>query len=221
MLADDGDRFSFTPRIWLTNMNVNFFEETPSATGTDSKSEFHIPLQGATITYAPKKLPGWDFLVTGLSGSGTANFTDALNEGNTDLKRLDIEILARRDIQGTTSKAVGGVRFINYTIEDRYGTPGQTFTDTGEVGRLTDIKLLFGEFGVSGFNNITSEGKHRVFWNAIGGLGYADADEPNNLESAGTSRKESFIWTWDINIGYVYTINIIYIDIRYSLCWLC
>ena len=203
--ADSG-RFSVTPRIWMTNMKTNFFQEELSTTGAESSTEWHVPLQGATITYAPNKSPDWDFLATALYGTSTANFVDGIKFGNTELSRLDMEFLARKDIKGSTMKAIAGVRYIRYDADDTY-TDGSTHSSTGSALKESSVHLYIGEFGVSGFNNITANGKHRMFWNALGGLGYADADNNNRLESAGKNGKESIIWTWDINIGYVYTIN--------------
>ena len=203
--ADSG-RFSVTPRIWMTNMKTNFFIEGLSATGAESSSEWHVPLQGATITYAPNKSPDWDFSATSLYGTGTANFVDANAFGNIDISRLDVEFLARKDIKDTTMKAIAGVRYINYDMDDVY-TDGSTHSSTGSASNQTSAYLYIGEFGVSGFNNITANGKHRMFWNALGGLGYADVDNHKRLESAGKNGKESIIWSFDINIGYVYTIN--------------
>jgi len=203
--ADSG-RFSVTPRIWMTNMNINFFQDSLSATGKELSSEWHIPLQWATITNAPNKSPDWDFSATTLYGTGTANFVDANAFGNIEISRLDMEFLARKDIKDSTMKAIAGVRFINYEVDDVY-TDGSTHSSTGSASNQTSAYLYIGEFGVSGFNNITANGKHRMFWNALGGIAYADVDKPNRLESAGKNGKESIIWTWDINIGYVYTIN--------------
>ena len=86
-------------------------------------------------------------------------------------------------------------------------TFGGTFTSTGSRLKESYVSMYFGELGLSGFNNITPNGKHRMFWNTIGGLGYADNDRPNKLEGQGTRGKESLLWTGDINIGYAYTIN--------------
>jgi hypothetical protein len=206
-LAADGDRISITPRVWFTNLPTNFYEETPNASGAGSQSVIQVPLQGATITYAPKESPGIDFLITGLYGTGTANFVDGNTFGNTDLSRLDIEFLIRKDIKNTTIKAMAGVRYINYVLDDKLTSAADVHSSTGTRSSISDIELFLGEFGLSGFNNITPNGKHRMFWNAMGGLGYGDFDRPNRLEVEKRDARESIIWSFDINIGYAYTIN--------------
>ena len=201
------DRFSITPRVWFTNVNTNLYDSNQSVTsGHSLESTAQVPLQGATITYAPKKFPGIDFLVTGLYGTTTTNYNDASEWGNTDWPRLDVEFLVRKDIPDTTLKLLAGFRHIKYTTDQRE-TSGGVFTSTGTRLKEFYLSMYFGEFGLSGFNNITSDGKHRMFWNTVGGLGYAKSDRPNRLASQGTSGKESLLWTGDINIGYAYTIN--------------
>ena len=145
--ADSG-RFSVTPRIWMTNMSTNFFKEELSTTGAESSTEWHVPLQGATITYAPNKSPDWDFLATALYGTSTANFVDGIKFGNTELSRLDMEFLARKDIKGSTMKAIAGVRYINYDIGDTY-TDGSTHSSTGSASKQSSVYLYIGEFGLS------------------------------------------------------------------------
>ena len=200
------DRFSITPRVWFTNVNPNMYDSGVSASGHSSESTAQVPLQGATITYAPKKFPDIDFLVTGLYGTTTTNFVDANEFGNIDWTRFDLEFLVRKDIPDTTVKLLAGFRHIKYTTDQRL-TSGGVYAATGS--RLKDfyLSMYFGELGLSGFNNITPNGKHRMFWNMIGGLGYAKSDRPNRKADQGVPGKESFLWTGDINIGYAYTIN--------------
>jgi hypothetical protein len=204
--AAEEDRFSITPRVWFTNMDTNSFDNGKSSTGHSSQSLFRIPLQGATITYAPKKTPGIDFLVTTLYGTGKTNFVDALEFGNSDLTRLDAEFLVRKDLKDTTMKAIAGFRHIKYTVQQRL-TSGGTFSSTGTRNKESYVSMYLGELGLSGFNNITSNGRHRMFWSSVGGLGYSDFNKPNRLDGQGSRGKQSMLWTLDINAGYSYTIS--------------
>jgi len=200
------DRFSITPRVWFTNVNTNLYDNGLGASGHSLESTAQVPLQGATITYAPKKFPGIDFLATGLYGTATTNFVDANEFGNTDWSRLDVELLVRKDIPDTTVKLLAGFRHIKYTNDQRL-TSGGIYSTTGSRLKEFYLSMYFGELGLSGFNNITPNGKHRMFWNTIGGLGYSKSDRPNRKADGGTRGKEAFLWTGDINVGYAYTIN--------------
>ena len=204
--AAEGDRFSITPRVWFTNVNTNMYDNGLSASGHSLESTAQVPLQGATITYAPKKFPGIDFLVTGLYGTTTTNFVDANAFGNTDWSRLDLEFLVRKDIPNSTIKVLAGFRHIKYTTDQRL-TSGGIYSATGSRLKEFYLSMYFGELGLSGYNNITPNGKHRMFWNTIGGLGYAKSARPNREVNDGWKEKVSFLWTTDINIGYSYTIN--------------
>ena len=97
--------------------------------------------------------------------------------------------------------------YIKYTKDERL-TSGGIYSATGSRHKDFYVSMYFGEFGLSGYNNITPSGKHRFFWNTIGGLGYAKSGRPNRKTDDSWARgKESFLWTTDINIGYSYTIN--------------
>ena len=204
--AAEGDRFSITPRVWFTNVNTNMYDNGLSASGHSSESTGQVPLQGATFSYSPKKFPGIDILVTGLYGTATTNFVDANAFGNIDWSRLDAEFLVRKNIPDTTVKLLAGFRHIKYTTDQRL-TNGDTYTSTGSRHKDFYLSMYFGELGLSGYNNITPNGKHRMFWNTIGGLGYAKSARPNREVDDGWKKKDSFLWTTDINIGYSYTIN--------------
>jgi len=204
--AAEGDRFSITPRVWFTNVNPNIYDSGLSASGHSSESTAQVPLQGATFSYSPEKFPGIDILVTGLYGTATTNFVDANEFGNIDWSRLDAEILVRKSIPDTTVKLLAGFRHIKYTTDQRL-TSGGIYSNTGSRLKEFYLSMYFGELGLSGYNNITPNGKHRMFWNTIGGLGYAKSDRPNRKADAGVPGKDSFLWTTDINIGYSYTIN--------------
>ena len=204
--AAEGDRFSITPRVWFTNVNPNIYDSGLSADGHSSESTAQVPLQGATFSYSPEKFPGIDILVTGLYGTATTNFVDANEFGNIDWSRLDAEILVRKSIPDTTVKLLAGFRHIKYTTDQRL-TSGGIYSATGSRLKEFYLSMYFGELGLSGYNNITPNGKHRMFWNTIGGLGYAKSDRPNRKADAGVPGKDSFLWTTDINIGYSYTIN--------------
>ena len=205
--AAEGDRFSITPRVWFTNVNTNMYDNGLSASGHSSESTAQVPLQGATFSYSPKKFPGIDFLVTGLYGTTTTNFVDANAFGNIDWTRLDAEFMVRKNIPDTTVKLLVGFRHIKYTTDQRL-TSGGIYSATGSRHKDFYVSMYFGEFGLSGYNNITPSGKHRFFWNTIGGLGYAKSARPNRKTDDSWARgKESFLWTTDINIGYSYTLN--------------
>ena len=146
-------------------------------------------------------------MVTGLYGTTTTNFVDANAFGNIDWTRLDAEFIVRKNIPDTTVKLLAGFRHIKYTTDQRL-TSGGIYSATGSRNKDLYVSMYFGEFGLSGYNNITPSGKHRFFWNTIGGLGYAKSARPNRKTDDSWARgKESFLWTTDINIGYSYTIN--------------
>jgi hypothetical protein len=188
----------------------------------NSVSTTQMYLYGGSIAYVPAGESGLAFLLTGYYGVsfGYSNFQDLFSEGSSNLRRVDIEALAKIPIASTPAYTAMGIRFIDFKRDDTatahgyYVGPNSTLQQfTVPYTRLTDYKYYLGEIGVGSVTQLDENGKHRMFGGVMFAAGaYNTAQDYSyygnvaayGLDLAGSSKFTPVIGM-DTHFGYAYS----------------
>ncbi len=187
--AESGWRFGFIPRLWVTATTVP--DEDNVSNGT-----VLIPLFGGTVSISPGFAPNISVLATGFYGKndGDGVFTPTGTDGELEIKRKDFEILLRYVFTGTGVNVNFGGRFVEFISEFDASSGLGGFSNRGET------KVYLGEVGLGFVNDISEDGRHRLFANLIGLFGKVKTDFKDNMGFK--SNDSDFGAGGDINIGY-------------------
>jgi len=184
-----GWRLGVTPRLWVSAISVP--DEDNVSHGT-----VLVPLFGGTLSLSPGFAPNVTLLATGFYGKGDGDgvFTDTDTDGTIDLKRKDLEVLLRYSFSGTGFNISAGGRYVEVISEFETDSGLSAFSNRDET------EAWFGEIGVGFVNDITEDGRHRMFANLIGLFGKTKSDFK---DSQGFNESSSTYGAGgDINIGY-------------------
>lgn len=187
-----------------------------------SVSTTQMYLYGGSIAYVPAWESGVAFLLTayyGVSG-GYSNFQDFNSEGSSNLRRLDVEGLAKIPIGSTPAYAALGIRYIDFKRNDNATAQGY-YVDSNSMlqpftvpyTRMTDYKYYLGEIGVGSVTQLDESGKHRMFGGVMfaGGVyntgedySYYGSVAAYGLDLAAPSKLTPVIGM-DTHFGYAYS----------------
>ena len=186
--------FTVTPRVWFA------FVDSPDQGWYNAESTF-MPLYGLTASLAPRNIPNWSFLITGLHGTSDGDITETedgnLYRGSADYNRSDIELLVRYTFPGTGLSLFFGPRYIKAKNEQKVPA-----WDNYRAKEESDIWA--GEVGVGFVSSIGESGHHRFFSNLTLGIAYSKWDwssnNPTEMPESGSGTEPMI----DVNIGYEY-----------------
>jgi len=202
-------KFSITPRTALRFNTFHDFSNDQSYLETQEEPAFWT--NGATVSVTSPWLPSTSFLFSALYGEGSGNATAIATQavpGATigvpikmkyDADVVDFEILARTMIKDTNAYWLAGIQYVGFNF-DYSITSGPPIFD-GLSKRNQNFDIILGKLGVGGFFNLSDDGTHRIFSNAMLGFGYTFIDY-SNLDN------ETWIGVGgDVNVGYQWIIN--------------
>jgi hypothetical protein len=191
--AEQKTVFTLTPRVWFAFAEV-------ADEGWYNAESFFIPMYGLTATVAPRFMPNWSFLLTGLYGTSNGDFVvESLPHysGSADYKRLDIEFLARYTFPGTGLSLFFGPRYVNWKLD-------HNVTAWGDYHTKGKSNIWVGEIGASYVHAIGESGKHRIFSNLTLGIAYCDWRWSSNSPSERAQSGHNTQPLVDANLGYEY-----------------
>jgi len=192
--AEQKTVFTLTPRVWFAFADV-------ADEGWYNAESFFIPMYGLTATVAPRFMPNWSFLLTGLYGTSNGDFvvTESVPhyKGKADYERLDIEFLVRYTLPGTGLSFFLGPRYVKWQRE-------QNVKAWGNYRTKGKSNLWVGEVGASYVHAIGESGKHRLFSNLTLGIAYSDWDWRSNDPSERAQSGHNTQPLVDANLGYEY-----------------
>jgi len=202
-------KFSITPR---TALRFNTFHDfTNDQSYVETREEPAFWTNGATFSVTSPKLPETNFLFSALYGEDSGNSTAIATKkafGTTlgipikmkyDAEIVDFEVLARTMIKDTNAYWLAGIQYVGFNF-DYTITSGPPIFD-GQSKRNQSSDIILAKLGAGGFLNLSEDGSHRFFSNAILGFGYTFVDFSN-------IKGETWVSVaGDINVGYQWIIN--------------
>jgi hypothetical protein len=210
-----GGTWQVTAREWISA--VSKLEAQNSSVSTTQ-----MYLYGGSIAYVPAWDSGVAFLLTGYYGVslGYSDFQDFNSEGSSNLRRLDVEALAKIPIGSTPAYAALGVRYIDFKRNDTATAFGYYVDSSSTLQRftvpytrLTDYNYYLGEIGVGSVTQLDEGGKHRMFggvmfaggaYNTAQDYAYYGSAAAYGLDLAGGSKLTPVIGM-DTHFGYAYS----------------
>lgn len=177
--AQEGPRFSVSPRLYLTWIS-----------GGDEP--LVMPLFGVSASTSVSSR--WDATFTTLYGEANNQSVDGTANEN---KRFDFELLARYRIPQSPVYLVGGYRNINIRSK-HYDTSGSYLGSA-------KINLYLGELGAGFATRISKSGRHAMFGNMTLGYGIQKEAQSGFSGPDQSSSRGSFLI--DTNLGYQYAIE--------------
>jgi hypothetical protein len=210
-----GGNWQVTAREWLSAISK-------LEAHNNSVSTTQMYLYGGSIAYVPAWENGVAFLLTGYYGVsfGYSNFQDFNSEGSSNLRRLDVEALAKIPIESTPAYTALGVRYIDFKRNDNATAQGYYVDANSNIQlftvpytRLTDYKYYLGEIGVGSVTQLDETGKHRMFGGVMfaGGVyntgqdySYYGSVSAYGLDLAAASKFTPVIGM-DTHFGYAYS----------------
>jgi hypothetical protein len=188
--AQDGVTFSISPRLYSTYMDTGDYSEV---TG--------LLMPGLSMTAGPAS-GKWDVTVNALFGDGLGEWTQ-LSEivwgqtGEYQIKRTDIEVFWHGRPAQNPVYLGAGVRWVG--LEESYigDRNGWLETDT--------THLIFGEFNVGFFTQVSPESRHSLFGNFVAGAGRFDYRAVEMGQRDITDSGPALMF--EINTGYQFAFN--------------
>ena len=194
-----------TPRFWYMNVNPTPFSDSQLFQQTNETAMF--PLYGLSLRVEPPGFSGSDFLLTGFRGSDSVagrsvSATGVSARHNTDATRTDIELLYRTRVPNSNIYWFVGGRWVLFEEESDIGS-GLVFPASGTSHLSEETNFYFAELGVSFSTPIDQRGRHVLFGNFTGGVGY-ESQEVTNRGTSSRPDKDGFVPFIDVNLGYQY-----------------
>ena len=195
------DWVTLTPRLWVSAIDAG-------DAGFLVRETVIVPMGGLSATISPPVTPGFSLGVTLLGGAGKGDFvfdaranggdTDFQAEGEGDVTRVDLEILARYQIPDSPISLYFGPRYIHF--DEEYEAGGLEVESTEN-----DVALQIG-FGAA--TELAGNGNHRMFGNIMTGVVFVDSETeisgPGGSADANDTDEFPML---DLNGGYQYILN--------------
>lgn len=196
-----------TPRLWYMIVNPTPYSNSQTIQQTNETAMF--PMYGLSVRIEPAGLAGSDFLFTALRGSDSVEGRSVTSFGvsaqhRTDATRTDIELLYRTRVPKSDSHWFVGARWVlleeNSTVGSGLTYPAST---TNRLSERNNFYLAEG--GMSFTTPIDAIGRHLLFGNFTGGVGYQD-HKVTNRQSPNSPDRSGIVPFMDVNIGYEYVL---------------
>jgi hypothetical protein len=203
-----GWNIDVTPRFWYMMVNPNPFSKSRTLQQTHETAMF--PLYGLSLRVEPPGFSGSDFLLTAFRGSDTVKGRSVNSLGvsarhETDATRTDIELLYRTPVPNSNVYWFVGGRWVLFEEESDIGS-GLVYPASGISHLSEETNFYLAEIGASFSTPIDQRGRHVLFGNFTGGIGY-ESQEVTNRGSSDRPDKEGFIPFIDVNLGYQYVFS--------------
>jgi hypothetical protein len=204
----------FAPRAWYLHTGNTVYPST--AHGVSAQKNFNWPMYGFSLGARFPSLPQTTFTFTGFLGRSSneeghalAYSSTALNETfvSAQFARVDMELLAQTNIPGTTSHWIFGGRYergsdtVQSTLTSYVASAGNLVAAKSESGELEAVTQVYAvKAGYGTYAPLSADGKHRLFGNAMGVLGYVT----DGVVRPYTTSNQIYRAGIDSSIGYQY-----------------
>jgi hypothetical protein len=172
------------PRVWLAFVD-------PVDEEIVEKDTHPLPMAGFTAAVRPEANGGYAFLFTLLRGGAEGDIEgDGGEDGDTDIDRLDLELLLRYDIPDTSFFLLAGPRYVRQD---------ETNKAAGMKIDLEERHWLF-EVGAGADIDLTPDARHRLLAGLVAGAGRYSRDWDSDI--ADSDSDDSSELSLEASLGY-------------------